>query len=1054
MSTPISLTVQGGAFVGAIPTLTYGDLYAFSLTLDAGSIAKDDVLLLAVNDSRIFYSEGMANGDAPVMAAIRHDVTAAEASDHAVTLYLPTRTRVFLERTNGLPKPLDCWIGLYVLRAADSSYATLAEARIKCNPVIADAVRSTAGLDTVHFYTKDEIDAIVASLNAQAVEVETAKTAAQQAQTAAETAQGKAEEAQTKAETAQGKAETAQGKAETVQGKAETAQEKAETAQGKAETAQTKAETAQSKAETAATTAVNAMNAAASFAGAAANAANSAAGSANSAAQFASGAQSSATAAANSAQAAEEAKGAVNTAKTAVNTLAANAEQAATNAASAANAAAGSAQNAQTSAENAETSAMTASQQAQIATEKVGEAVQAAETVKEAAETVATAAEEAQQTLDEFEHRLSASYIYGFDWTDANLLANEAGQCVVLNNLYDNAQYNASLRYMQVQAHGVLPAHNFKRCVCSSARNVAYYTHPSNSRLKADGVTPSVLTGADGDFNVEFDITYYRVDTYTDANSVEHTVWLVSDKPFNGSQPNRYFYVSPDGKTLRKQYVGACRSCVCDADGNTLNNNKTATTDTTYQADKTYYSRLNNVFTALRAGTDYTVGDTITQGSTVDTKIYQKTVVASSTGYANGRKYRSLVGALPAANATRTQFRSGHNNNGYDSVNFLFASYIGMMMAIEFGSFNIQSKFSPGYTNLQTFDYKEMRLTGRTDVFGNNSGEIVADDADADGEDYDLLTMKSGATQWNTAAQNDHSQRIVQCSYRGIEDPFGSQWCNDEGIQKNQDAFDLSITYGGNVYLRDEQDDPEPINLYGWLNGTTKFYTTSAEPEVGLNLYANTGMTTVTGTVVSAEADFSAITVGTKVYTRSAVNDTTGHSYAWKNGADIIYSHVVNPHTDANTREVFSDVQLTQKLGNVTAVEDDYSESGYWCTQATSKYSMLDTDRGRRKGDEYVFPVTGYTGDTIVWVHHEWQKGSWFPSKFDPHTFYGIRRTGNYGSATKGLCDQTYNDTSAGPRLALRFGSTTNGSNAGPFFVSAYNGLTYSTTAIGSRSAA
>ena len=917
----------------------------------------------------------------------------------------------------------------------------------------ATAVRSTAGLDRVHFYTKDEIDAIVASLNAQAADVEAAKVAAQGAQTAAETAQGKAEEAQTKAETAQGKAETAQGKAETAQGKAETAQEKAETAQEKAETAQTKAETAQSKAETAATTAVNAMNAAASSAGAAALAANSAAGSANSAAQSASGAQSSATSAANAAQAAEEAKGAVNAVKTVVNTLATNASNAATNAASAANAAAGSAQNAQTSAENAETSATTASQQAQIATEKVGEAVQAAETVKNSAETVATAAEEAQQTLDEFEHRLSASYIYGFDWTDANMLANEAGQCVVLNNIYDNAQYNASLRYMQVQAHGVLPAHNFKRCVCSSARNVAYYTHPSNSRLKADGVTPSVLTGADGDFMVEFDITHSRIDTYTDANNVEHKVWLVSDKPFNGSQPNRYFYVSPDGKTLRKQYVGACRSCVCDADGNTLNNNKTATTDTTYQADKTYYSRLNNVFTALRAGTDYTVGDTITQGSTVDTKIYQKTVVASPTGYANGRKYRSLVGALPAGSATRTQFRSGHANNGYDSVNFLFASYIGMMMAIEFGSFHIQSKFSPGYTNLQSFDYKEMRLTGRTDVFGNNSGEIIADDIDANGEDYDLLTMKSGTNMWNTAAQNDHSQRVVQCSYRGIEDPFGSQWCNDDGIQKNQDAFDLSITYGGNVYLRDEADDPQVINLYCWKNpSATKFYTTAASPEVGLNLYANVNLTTVTGTVASVEDD--TITVGTTIYTRSSADDTTGHSYAWKYGTDVIYSHVINPHTDANTRQVFSDAQLTDLLGNVTAVEDDYSESGYWCTQATSKYSMLDTDRGRRKGNEYVFPVTGYTGDTIVWVHHEWNKGNWYPSAFDPYTFFGIRRVNGYGSATKGLCNQTYNDTAAGPRLALRFGNTYYGSSAGPFSVYAYVSLTHSHPNLGSRSAA
>ncbi len=42
---------------------------------------------------------------------------------------------------------------------------------------------------------------------------------------------------------------------------------------------------------------------------------------------------------------------------------------------------------------------------------------------------------------------------------------------------------------------------------------------------------------------------------------------------------------------------------------------------------------------------------------------------------------------------------------------------------------------------------------------------------------------------------------------------------------------------------------------------------------------------------------------------------------------------------------------------------------------------------------------------------------------------------------------------SAGPRLALRYGNTNNGGNAGPFYVNANNSLTNSNTNIGSRSA-
>ncbi len=722
------------------------------------------------------------------------------------------------------------------------------------------------------------------------------------------------------------------------------------------------------------------------------------------------------------------------------------------NAAQTANSAA---QQAKTDAVQAKTDAQAANAAAQQAkTDAVNaknDAVNANNAAQQAKTDAVNAKNDAQAALTEFEHRLSTAYVYGIDWKDADMTQDRAGQCVVLNNIYDNAQYDTSLRYMQVEAHGILPAHNWKRCTMRTARNVNYYLHPSNSKLKEDG-TAAILTGADGDVMSDIDITHFRIDTYMDAQDIQHTVWLCSDRPFNGSFPDPFFYVSPDGKTLRKQFVASFRSCICDADGNTLNNNHAVTADATYQADKSYYSRSANVFTKLTPGTDYTVGGTITQGSTVDTKIYEKTVVASPTGYSAGRKYRSVAGALPAASATRAQFRSGHANNGFDSINFLFGSYMGKMMAIEYGTISAQAKFSVGYTNLSDWNYKSMRLTGRTAAFGNNSGEIIADDIDAAGEDYDLLIMKNGASLWNSTAQGNHAQRVVQCSYRGIEDPFGSQWCNDDGIQKNQDAIDLSITYGGNIYLRDMEDDPQSISLYCWMSGTTKFYTTAEEPEIGLNLYANTSLSTVTGTVASVGE--GTITVGSATYTRSSANDTAGHSYAWKSGESVIYSHVVNPHTDTNTREVFSDAQLTVKLGNVTAAVDDYSESGYWFTQSTAKYSWLDTDRGRMKGDEYVFPPTGYTGEEAVWVHHEWPKVSGYYCYFDPITFFPIYRAGNWGSATKGLCDYFYNDANAGPRLALRYGHTTYGGTAGPFSVAAINSLTLSSPSIGSRSAA
>ena len=49
-----------------------------------------------------------------------------------------------------------------------------------------------------------------------------------------------------------------------------------------------------------------------------------------------------------------------------------------------------------------------------------------------------------------------------------------------------------------------------KRCVLNANGTVNYYLDPNNSNYKADGVTPSVLTGADGNVMVEIPKFYYK----------------------------------------------------------------------------------------------------------------------------------------------------------------------------------------------------------------------------------------------------------------------------------------------------------------------------------------------------------------------------------------------------------------------------------------------------------------------------------------------------------------------------------------------------------------
>ena len=1013
----------------ALPIFIFGEDMKIAFTFPASTLEEGETLMIGV-DTDMF-----SGGDYASMINEQHTVTSEEASGQSpVEVTLHCNFASFLDKVNGIHGLVDVFFAGYVVHLDGSQDCLFDQYYVKAYArgvvVLPDDPRIV--LPNTIYYNREQIDQIVNTMNTQAGAAEQAKVDAIAAKDAAVSAKEAALQAKSDAVDAKNAAISAKDTAVSAKEGAVQAKNDAVTAKNDAVSAKNAAVSARDAALQAKSDAVDAKNAAVSAKDAAVSAKEGSVQAKNDAVS----AKDTAVSAKNAAISARDA--------------ALQAKSDAVDAKNAAVSAKDAALQAKSDAVDAKNAAVSAKDAALQAKSDAVDAKNAAVTAKNAA---VTAKEGAEAALDEFQSRLSSSYIYGIDWKDADLTQDKAGKCVVLNNIYDNVQYDTSLRYMQVEAHGVLPAHNWRRCTMRTARTVNYYLHQSNSNLKADG-TAAVLTGADGDVMVDIDIVYFRIDTYTDDQDVTHYVWLCSDKPFNGSRPYPFFYVSPDGKTLRKQFVSAFRSCICDADGNTLNNNRTATADTTYQADKTYYSRSANVFTKLAPGTDYTVGGTITQGQTVDTKIYEKTVVSTPTGYSAGRKCRSVAGAIPSGNITRANYRAAHANNGFDSIHFLFGSFLGMMMGIEYGTISAQAKFSVGYSNLSAWDFRSMRLTGRTAVFGNNSGEIIADDIDSNGEDYDLLVMKSGGTSlWNTTAQSNHAQRVVQCSYHGVEDPFGSQFTLDEGIQKNQDAEDISITYDGNVYLRDADDDPVSINLYCWKNpSSTKFYTTSATPSVGLNLYANTAMSTVTGTVASVEDD--TITVGTTIYTRSSTDDTTGHSYAWKYGSSIIYSHVVNPHTDANTRQVFSDAQLTDLLGNVTAVADDYSESGYWFTTSTAKYSYLDTNRGRLKGDEYVFPPTGYTGEEAVWVHQEWPKYDTYPSDFDRVTFLPKHRSGNWGSTTKGLCDRSYNNANAGACVCARGGNAHNGGYDGPFSVNAYYGLANAYAIYGSRSAA
>ena len=329
------------------------------------------------------------------------------------------------------------------------------------------------------------------------------------------------------------------------------------------------------------------------------------------------------------------------------------------------------------------------------------------------------------------------SYVYGIDTDLTNLTCDVATKQVYLNHAYDDDKYPAALRYNQVSGFGgVMPAHNFRRFV-GVGRQVNYWLDANDSSKKADGTTAD-LTGGDGDVLEWIDIVNIRYDQYTDANGHAHTVRLWCDKAFKGSRPHTLFYCNRGGTTAKPYICGAFKSVMCDANGVPI----------------------------------------------------AQTAENTPVTYSAGRRCRSVVGARPAGNITRANYRNASKNNGtdYTNIHFLFGSFIKEAMAIEFGNWNEQVTLSIGYCNLTTWYYASLRKNGRTVSFGNGSGQVEADDLTEDGLDVDLLTMNNGSTLWSSAAQSDHTKRIVACCYRGIENPYGACYDICDGIQKYQTA--------------------------------------------------------------------------------------------------------------------------------------------------------------------------------------------------------------------------------------------------------------------------
>ena len=600
------------------------------------------------------------------------------------------------------------------------------------------------------------------------------------------------------------------------------------------------------------------------------------------------------------------------------------------------------------------------------------------------------------------------AYVYGIDYDTASnsTLATK----IVLN--HDHDAQDDPLRYLSVAEFTQTPAHAFKSCLMDmQTKQIKCFLDISDSTKKEDGTLltakekKGIWTENNVDSLVEFmvriPVTWYREDTYhvtVDGVDHLHRVWLVSNEEFVGSAPHPWFYTSNGGETVSTQYIGKFPNVLCNSSG-------------------------------------------VPYEQTAD-----ETVVA----YHTGDMLRSIMGYRPATNINRNICRTLTGNSHGEQPNAMFGWWKVMMMAIDCGNFNVQplnnsqttNFISYGFANMSSWYYATLRRTGRSAVFGNQTGSIYADedvstltinnkvytrtlasdtgDAKAwvaedlsvvytklelpyldtkaytdstfttqtatnitaiTGWDYDILHMKNGATNWRN---NDHYCHVVSFSWRGIEDPYGARWEYEDGCQKNQKADADTCVVEGVTYTRYPSGNVGST-AYAW------------KPEVGDLIYFKT----------------QSPAVGTQAYNNSDV--ATGH-----------------------------------EAGQATAVTENYDYSGIWVTNDKSKYSECGSDMGYGTTGEK-FPSRGYTGASYAWINHPWPKREGYIKTFDPLTFYVTEVGGNYNTY---FGDYFWNNATTAPCVLYVGGGSGTSTFDGAGCVYVTGGLSNTHTGGGSRLAA
>jgi hypothetical protein len=337
-------------------------------------------------------------------------------------------------------------------------------------------------------------------------------------------------------------------------------------------------------------------------------------------------------------------------------------------------------------------------------------------------------------------------------------------------------------------ADAFLPVHRRMRgCLLADDGTVNYYLSATDWTKKEDGITASVLTGADGQVMVEIPKFWYRYG----YSGTSHT-YEVSPVPLTGFKVHEMFMSDTTEKdyvyigayegvlydTSQTAYVGGCYQTAVSAVFATSDDSITIATRTGWATNLTVGQKLvvsgtsNNNATvtvkAIKSATAITVDENLTD-ETAATTVIQSILDATAT---TGDKLSSVSGFLPitgnATVGTRAHFRQFAANRGAGwSQEFAdVMSGIQLLIITEYASFYTQSVLGYGIAAVGNWgDYNSsnpIAKTGNANAVGNATGNTATSS----------ITTGAGA-------------KDVYLKYRGIENPYGHVWKWIDGFNVN-----------------------------------------------------------------------------------------------------------------------------------------------------------------------------------------------------------------------------------------------------------------------------